>query len=47
MGVPIMKLNRKIAKDIVELFGEYEAGLDTETLPPLGLYKAEDPEEFM
>lgn len=47
MHLPIMKLNKKIAKDIVELFGEYEAGLDTETPPPLGHYKSEDPEEFM
>ncbi|MGI6552489.1 MAG: 4Fe-4S ferredoxin [Clostridia bacterium] len=46
-GIPIMLLNRKIAKDINELFGEYEAGLDLEVTPPLGLYKTEDPEEFM
>lgn len=47
VGVPIMKVKRKIAKDIEELFGKYEAGLDTETLPPLGQYRTDDPEEFM
>jgi formate dehydrogenase subunit beta len=47
MDIPIMELNRKIAKDIEELYGPYEAGLDTETPPPLGHYKTEDPDEFM
>lgn len=47
MDIPIMKLNRKIIKDINELFGENEAGVDLEKLPPLGLYSPDDPEEFM
>ncbi|MEW6662291.1 MAG: 4Fe-4S dicluster domain-containing protein [Bacillota bacterium] len=47
MDIPIMKLNRKVIKDINELFGDYEAGTDLEKLPPLGLYSADDPEEFM
>lgn len=47
MGVPIMDLHHKIAKDINELFGEYEAGLDPESPLPLGMYKTDDPEEFM
>jgi len=45
--IPIMRLNRKVIKDINELFGEYEAGADLEKMPPLGLYSADDPEEFM
>ncbi|MBS3977632.1 MAG: 4Fe-4S dicluster domain-containing protein [Syntrophomonadaceae bacterium] len=47
MDIPIMRLNRKVIKDINELFGDYEAGTDLEKLPPLGLYSADDPEEFM
>lgn len=47
MGIPIMDLKHKIAKDINELFGDYEAGLDIEGELPLGMYKSEDPEEFM
>ncbi|MEW6623119.1 MAG: 4Fe-4S dicluster domain-containing protein [Bacillota bacterium] len=47
VGLPIMKLNKKIAKDIEELFGPYEAGVDLEDKSPLGHFKYDDPEEFM
>ncbi len=47
MGIPIMALNRKLAKDVSELFGEYEAAVTDEQQLPLGHYKNEDPEEFM
>ena len=47
MGIPLMELNRKIIKDLDELFGPYEASLDTVTEPPLGLFKLEDPEKYM
>ncbi|MBZ4686979.1 MAG: hypothetical protein PWQ96_2312 [Clostridia bacterium] len=47
MNIPIMKLNKKIAKDIDSLFGPYEAAVNLEEMPPLGKYKEEDPEEFM
>jgi len=47
VGIPIMKINKKVIKDINDLFGPYEAGVDLETAPPLGQYKSEDPEEFM
>ncbi|MHB1125935.1 MAG: 4Fe-4S dicluster domain-containing protein [Bacillota bacterium] len=47
MGIPLMQINRKLIKDINELFGEYEAGLDKHDRPPLGRYNTEDPEEFM
>jgi hypothetical protein len=42
-----MQLNRKLIKDINEMFGPYEAGLNTEQRPPLTLYDTGDPEEFM
>ncbi|MBE3580447.1 MAG: 4Fe-4S dicluster domain-containing protein [Thermoanaerobacteraceae bacterium] len=45
-GIPIMTLNKKIIKDLNDLFGEYEAGIDLEELPPLGRYKLDDPDEF-
>lgn len=47
VDIPIMKLNKKIAKDIDTLFGSYEAAVDLEEMPPLGQYKEKDPEEFM
>lgn len=47
MGIPLMELNRKLIKDLNELFGPYEAAVDLEVLPPLGLYKEDDPEKFM
>lgn len=46
-NIPIMTLNKKIIKDLNELFGEYDAGLDLETMPPLGKYKHDDPDEFL
>ncbi|MGI6067016.1 MAG: 4Fe-4S dicluster domain-containing protein [Bacillota bacterium] len=47
MDLPLMELNRKLIKDINELFGPYEAAVDLEEKPPLGTYKLEDPEKFM
>ena len=40
-----MLMNKKYMKDINELFGAYDAGIDLEA--PLGSYKLDDPEEFM
>ena len=34
MGIPIMLLNKKIIKDINELFGEYDAGIDVDSNYP-------------
>ena len=42
-----MALNRKLIKDEIELFGDYEAGMDTETKPPMGTYQVDDHEEYM
>lgn len=46
VGIPLMELNRKIIKDINELYGAYEAGLDQETEPPLLTYRPDDPSAF-
>lgn len=47
MGIPIMLLNKKLVKDIKELFGDYDAGVDVEGKLPLGHFDKNDPEEFM
>ncbi|MDN5346787.1 MAG: hypothetical protein PWP65_351 [Clostridia bacterium] len=44
MGIPIMTLNKKIIKELNELFGEYEAGVSLEAEPPLGRYRTDDPD---
>lgn len=42
--IPLMELNRKLAKDVKELF-EYEAGLDPAAKPLFATFKPEDPDE--
>ena len=42
-----MLMNKKYIKDINDLFGAYDAGIDIEAPAPLGSYKLDDPEEFM
>ena len=46
VDIPLMELNRKLIKDINELYGEYEAGLDVEADPPLLTYRPDDPAAF-
>ena len=46
-GVPLMLLNRKLIKDINEMFGDYETALDTEGPNALGTYLKDDLEEFL
>ncbi len=46
MGVDLRKLNKKLEKDVEELFG-YKAGLSLEELPPLATFRPEDPQEFI
>jgi Na+-translocating ferredoxin:NAD+ oxidoreductase RnfC subunit len=46
MGLPLMKLNKKIEKEIKELF-DYKPGIDTEQKPLLAMFKPDDPEEFI
>jgi len=40
--IPLHLLNRKFIKDINELYGEYQAGSDLETRPPLMNFTKED-----
>lgn len=42
--IPLHLLNRKFIKDINELYGSYQAGLDTETRAPLNTYTTGDAE---
>ncbi len=46
MGVDIRKLNRKLQKDVIDLF-HYEAGCSTEEITPLATFKINDPQSFM
>ncbi|MCL1983360.1 MAG: 4Fe-4S dicluster domain-containing protein [Clostridiales bacterium] len=47
MGIPLMKLNRKLVKDVESLFGSEESGLSDDASHALGCYDKEDLEEFM
>ncbi|MCL2496022.1 MAG: 4Fe-4S dicluster domain-containing protein [Clostridiales bacterium] len=47
MGISLMKLNRKLVKDVEALFGSEEAGLSGEAINALGSYSKDDLEEFM
>ena len=44
MNIPLMLLNKKILKEIKELF-EYTPGISLEITPLLAMYKPDDPEE--
>jgi len=46
MGIPLLKLFRKMEKDVKELFGR-EAGMDVGQKPLLATFSLEDPEEFI
>ncbi|MEW5784175.1 MAG: 4Fe-4S dicluster domain-containing protein [Bacillota bacterium] len=46
VGIPLQELNRKLIKDINELYGHYEAGLDPGQEPPLLTYRPDDPAAF-
>ena len=43
-GIPLHLFNRKFIKDIDELYGEYQAGADTDSKAPLTNYTFEDAE---
>lgn len=47
MGLPIMRQTRKMLKDINDLFGDYECGLEKERTPILGEYGLNDADDFM
>ena len=44
MDIPLMLLNKKVEKDIKELF-DYLAGVDIDEKPLLAMFKPDDPEE--
>ncbi len=46
VDLPLQELNRKFIKDINELYGEYDAGVDPETEAPLVTYNTNDPAAF-
>lgn len=46
MDLPLRELNRKMAKDVFDMF-KYKAGTDGLEKPLLTLFKPDDPEEFM
>jgi len=47
MNIPLMAINKKLAKDIRELFGDNAPGTELEQKPPLGHFKLNDPEKFL
>jgi ferredoxin len=49
VGIPLMLLNRKLIKDVGELFGAPEAGLQyvEGAKPALSVYRENDPDEFI
>ena len=46
MDLPLMVLNRKMAKDVKEIFG-YEVGVSMDEKPVLGTFNPEDREDFI
>ncbi len=46
VGIPIMTLNRKMTRDVKEMF-DYEPGLDPEADPLLASYNPKDPEDLI
>jgi ferredoxin len=43
-GIPLHLFNRKFIKDINELYGDYQAGLDTDSKGPLTNFRTDDAE---
>jgi len=46
MNIPLRSLNKKVEKDLLELF-DYTAGIDVEQQPPLTTYQVGDLDEFL
>jgi len=46
MNIPLRSLNKKVEKDLLELF-DYTAGIDVEQQPPLTTYQLGDLDEFL
>ncbi len=47
MGLPIMRQTKKMLKDINDLFGDYECGLNDSRPHVLGEFDLQDRDEFM
>ena len=48
MDLPLMTMNRKVIRDMNELFGEFESSMSLDEGPePLITYDLADREEFM
>ncbi|MDO8734932.1 MAG: 4Fe-4S dicluster domain-containing protein, partial [Elusimicrobiota bacterium] len=46
VGIPLSKLNKKMSKEIKELF-DYSSGENSEVKPPLDDFKEKDPQDFI
>ena len=46
VGIKMRQFTKKLEKDIMELYN-HEAGMDTDTRPPLDVYKMDDPQDFI
>ncbi len=46
VNIPLMELNKFIEKEVKEMF-DYTSGLDQEEKPLLGMFKPDDPEDFI
>ncbi len=46
VNIPLMELNKKIERDVKKMF-DYTSGLDEEEKPLFGMFKPDDPEDFI
>jgi len=46
MNIKVRQFTRRLEMDVKERYG-YEAGMSTDNLPPLTVYRPDDPEEFI
>jgi formate dehydrogenase subunit beta len=46
MNIPLSRLYKKVQKDVAELFG-YEAGMESDTVPPLVNFELDDQDPFL
>jgi len=49
VDIPLMMINQKLIKDVGELYGPYEAGMEYAEgkKPPLSMYSEDDPDDFI
>jgi hypothetical protein len=46
MNIRLTYMTQKLNQEVKDLF-DFEAGTDSETLPPMATYKVEDKQEFI